>query len=116
MDFLDWNWLNKYYLQPKFDIDSMKLKDIRGYYKYIFYKVDGIVYLKLINGVGQKSGQILKMSKSHFQTLPSISPQIFKYGQLNTVGQYQFHKLPISTEKQVDIFSMRGFFFLLQNS
>jgi hypothetical protein len=100
MDFLDWNWLNKYYLQPKFNIDSMKLKDIRGYYKYIFYKVDGIIYLKLINGISQNFGQVLEMSKSHFQTPSFIPPQIFKYGQLNIVEQYQFHKLPISTKSK----------------
>jgi hypothetical protein len=69
--------------------------------------------MKLINGVGQKSGQILEISKSHFQIPSSIPLQIFKYGQLNTVEQYQFHKLPISTEKQVDIFSMRGYCFSL---
>jgi hypothetical protein len=81
----------------------MKLKDIRKYYKYIFYKVDGIVYFKLIDSVGQKSDQILEMSKS---CSLSILPQIFKYRQLTT-NQYQFHKLTISSEKQVNIFSMR---------
>ena len=38
--FLNWDWLDEWYRKPTKDVDGEEFHDIRGYYKYVFFRQD----------------------------------------------------------------------------